>query len=146
MKKSTLISKSILIHPGEWKPVSISHASLTFWTVINGFLITSNGQTIIFKLPSNFWPIVSDLWALWADAEAAVQLTASMAFHLQRDVAQQAIYLASPATRNFGPVTQRNPSCLRAGGKSYCWNSSKTKLYLPLSQRNNKPWLADCGI
>lgn len=89
--KNTLISKSVLVHPDERKPASVSHASLTFWAVTNGFLITGNGQTIIFKLPSNFWPIVSDLWALWADAEAAVQLTASMAFHLKRDVAQQAI-------------------------------------------------------
>lgn len=63
-KRSTLVSKYILVHPGERKPVSVSHASLTFWALTNGFLITSNGQTIIFKLPSNFWPIVSDLWAL----------------------------------------------------------------------------------
>lgn len=90
-KRSTLFSKSILVHPGEREPVSDSDTSLTFWAATNGFLITNNGQTIIFKLPSNFWPIVSDLWALWADAEAAVQLPASMAFHLKRDAAQQAI-------------------------------------------------------
>lgn len=89
-KRSTLVSKSILVYSGERKPVWFTCLP-TFWAATNGFLITSNGQTIIFKLPSNFWPIVSDLWALWADAEAAVQLPASMAFHLKRDVAQQAI-------------------------------------------------------
>lgn len=29
-KRSTLVSKSLLVHPGERKPVSDSHASLTF--------------------------------------------------------------------------------------------------------------------
>jgi len=81
------VSRPIRVHSGERKPVHFSHASLIFWALINGFLITSNGQTIIFKLPANSWSIVSDLWALRADAEAAVQLTASMAFHLTGDVA-----------------------------------------------------------
>lgn len=91
MKKDVHVSRPTLVHPGEKKPVYVSRASLTFWTLTNGFLITSNGQTILFKLPANFWPIVSDLQALWADAEAAVQLTASVAFHLTGDVAQQTI-------------------------------------------------------
>lgn len=69
----------------------VTHASHTFWALTNGFLITSNGQTIIFKLPASFWSIVSDLWALQADVEAAVPLTASVAFHLTGDVAQQTI-------------------------------------------------------
>lgn len=85
-KRCMLISRPILVHPGERKPVYVSQAPLT-----NGFLITSNGQTIIFKLPANFWSIVSDLWALRADAEAAGQLTASVAFHLTGDAAQQTL-------------------------------------------------------
>lgn len=61
----------------------VFHVCPTFCAFINGFLIASNGQTIIFKLPANFWSIVSNLWALWADAEAAVKLRASVAFTSQ---------------------------------------------------------------
>lgn len=53
-KRCTSISRPILVHPGEGKPVYVSQASLIFWALTNGFLITSNGQTIIFKLPANF--------------------------------------------------------------------------------------------